>query len=96
MARRHTIEEVRESFEKEGYKLLSTEYKNNKEKLEYICPKGHHHEIKGCSWFSGQRCGFCAKNKKMTYEEVKNSFEKEGYGLLSTIYTNNSEYLNYI
>jgi len=42
MSRKYTYEEVKKEFERRGYKLLSKEYKNAREKLEYICPKGHH------------------------------------------------------
>jgi len=43
--RKLTYEFVKESFEKEGYKLLSEEYINCEQKLDYICSKGHGHSI---------------------------------------------------
>ena len=42
MSRRLSLEFVRSEFEKEGYTLLSTEYKNSSQKLDVICNKGHH------------------------------------------------------
>jgi hypothetical protein len=36
MSKKLTIEFIREQFEKEGYTLLTKEYINNKQKLEYI------------------------------------------------------------
>ena len=32
-----TIEFIRSEFAKENYKLLTTEYRNNRQKLDYIC-----------------------------------------------------------
>jgi len=37
--KRKTYEEVKKSVEKAGYKLLSTEYKDNKQKLSLVCDK---------------------------------------------------------
>lgn len=57
---RHTIEFVRSEFEKEGYKLLSEYYVNQKQKLKYICPFGHTHEITWTDWHNGgYRCPSC-------------------------------------
>ena len=41
-----TLGYIKEQFEKEGYTLLTTEYINNKQKLDYICPKGHKNTIR--------------------------------------------------
>ena len=46
MGKKLTIEFVRESFEAEGYELLTEEYIGSKQKLDYICPKGHKHSIR--------------------------------------------------
>jgi hypothetical protein len=43
-SRQLTYEEVKSRFEKEGYKLLSTEYNNAKGNLKVICPFGHEWE----------------------------------------------------
>jgi hypothetical protein len=91
-----TIKEVRESFEKEGYKLLSKEYTGCFQKLEFICPKGHEHSIVLGAWKQGVRCGICFGTPKHTYEFVKDSFEKEGYELLSKEYTRCLEKLDFI
>jgi len=91
-----TIEEIRKSFESEGYTLLTEEYKNNKQKLEYICSNGHKHSITWNDWRSGTRCPYCAKCAKKTIEEVREAFEKEGYTLLTKIYKNNLQKLECI
>ena len=91
-----TIEFVRESFEKEGYVLLSEEYISAKSKLNYICPQGHKHSIIWDNWQQGHKCPSCAGNAKYTIKFVKNSFEKEGYTLLSKEYTGAHSKLDYI
>ena len=97
MGKKLTYEFVKESFEKEGYTLLSTEYKNKYTKLEYICPNGHKHSIDWSHWkFREQRCPYCTGSVKLTYHQVKESFEKEGYTLLSTEYKGNKAKLEYI
>ena len=88
--------DVKVGFEKEGYSLLSKEYKGAKHKLEYVCPNGHRHSITWSDWKSGYRCPYCVGKGKPTIEEVRASFEKEDYTLLSTAYTNCSTKLQYI
>lgn len=56
---RHTIEYVRESFAKKGYELLSKEYVNQYQKLEFKCPVGHCHSITWSDWNTGYRCRTC-------------------------------------
>ncbi len=51
---------VKASFEKEGYKLLSESYTNNKINLLYECNKRHVSSIKYNNWLSGYRCPYCA------------------------------------
>lgn len=91
-----TIEQVRESFEKEGYNLLTKEYNSNRSKLDYICPNGHPHTTEWFTWGPmKRRCPSCSNNIKPTIEEIKLSFEKEGYTLLSKKYINNHTKLDY-
>lgn len=57
---RHTLEYVQKSFEKEKYTLLSTEYINQKQKLNYICSNGHNNSITWTDWNNGgYRCPTC-------------------------------------
>jgi len=88
-----TLGFVKKEFEKEGYTLLSTEYKGTHEKLEVLCPKKHFIEFCYSSFQQNQRCAICARNKKKTIKEVRREFEKEGYTLLSTGYKNNHQKL---
>ena len=90
-----TIEYIREKFNERGYTLLTEEYINNSQKLDYLCPNGHTHSISWRNFSSGKGCPECAIEKikskqKLSYDFVKDEFEKEGYKLLSTEYINNS------
>jgi len=96
MAKKLTIEFVKKEFEKENYIFLTKEYKNNKQKLNYICPKGHEHFIIWAAWQQGVRCPYCAGLAKPTIEFVEKEFEKEGYILLTKEYKNARSKLNYI
>jgi uncharacterized protein YkuJ len=86
--------DVKEYFEKEGYTLLSTEYKNNNSKLNILCPNKHNIFMSFKSFKKGHRCIICAKKLKYEYNDVKEYFEKEGYTLLSTEYKNNKQLLD--
>ena len=91
------IDRVRKSFEKEGYILLTTEYKRNDQPLKYICPEGHVNTTIFANFDNhGKRCPDCAGNKRFEYEYVKSVFDERGYTLVSTDYTNNRTSLEYI
>jgi len=96
MAKKLTIEFIREQFEKEGYTLLSKEYIDSKQNLKYICPKGHRGTIRWSYWQQGNRCWECSGQKKHTIDFIRAEFEKEGYTLLSKEYINNRQNLEYI
>lgn len=94
--KRKTIDEARGLFGKENHVLLSKEYKNNKQKLKYVCPNGKKHEMTLNDWMGGHRCSCFVKNTKKTFAEVRASFEAEGYTLLSKQYRNCNQKLKYI
>ena len=83
-----TLEFVRRSFEKKGYTLVSKEYINSHTKLDYICPIGHKGSMNWGNWREGGKCSVCFGNHKPPFKKVKDSFEAEGYMLLSKIYVN--------
>jgi len=95
MPRIITYEFIRESLEKEGYKLLSKKYINAHQKLDYICQNGHRHNINWNNWQQGQRCPYCAGNAKVDIKFIKSEFEKENYHLLIRKYKNNLQKLKY-
>jgi len=90
------ISHIKNDFKKYGYKLKTIDYKNAWQKLNYVCPNGHEHNITWGHWSSGKRCPYCAKNIKLSIEFVRKEFEKEGYKLLSKEYINSQQKLNYI
>lgn len=81
MGRRISQEVVETSFKEAGYQLTS-QYQRCEDKLFFICPNGHEHNIKWMDWRQGNRCGKCAGWYK-THEEVESIFRDEGYILLS-------------
>ena len=91
-----TIKTIKQKFKEKNYILLTTEYKNNKQKLKYICPNGHKHSISWANWQKGIRCSYCSGNIRHTMEYIKKEFEKEGYILLTDEYKNSRQKLNYI
>jgi hypothetical protein len=93
--KQHERQFINDSFAKEGYVLLTFEYKNAHQKLEFVCPDGHRHFITWDKWKSGHRCGIC-NLKVVTYQEVKDSFEKRGYQLLTQEYKNNVQRLDFV
>lgn len=92
-----TIEFIRSEFKKEGYKLLTANYINNTQKLNYICKNGHKHSIWWRNWKSGKRCPSCSKYRnRYTVELLGPEFAKEGYTLLSEEYIGNDKKLEYV
>lgn len=90
------IEDVRTSFEKEGYSLLSKTYSNARTKLEYICDKGHVGNIVWDKFRKGQRCYECFGTPKHSFEYVQKEFLDRGYILLSKEYENAHQKLHYV
>jgi len=87
-SRKYNIAGIRDLFEKEGYVLLSKVYFNGEQKLKFVCPNGHTHEITLNSWLKGHRCSKCYGNNRLNFYDIKNIIESEGYILLSTDYQN--------
>ena len=87
--RQYSIDIIRRSFENEGYMLLSKEYKNTRQKLKYMCPDGHVHEVTWSHWnLRGHRCPTCKfinmsgashwnwKGGKSTFNNIVHAFIK--------------------
>lgn len=83
--KRITIEFIREEFSKRNYTLLSNEYVNAHEKLNYICNK-HPQEIQSINWNnfkSNKGCKFCGiekqtKQQLLNQEQVFKVFKDKG------------------
>ena len=86
-----TLNEVKQYIESFDYKLLSTEYKNNREKLELQCSEGHKFETSYNNFLhSKARCPKCYTHNKLLYSNIKNYIESQNYKLLSKIYYNSN------
>ena len=90
-----TLEFVRSSFEKEGYRLLVRTPIDCSSKLNYICPKGHKHHTKWSYWQNEHRCPYCDGQGKPDIKYIRLFFESEGYELLSNEYINDADKLWY-
>lgn len=95
-----TYDYVKDRIESvDGYKLLSTEYKNAFTKLEIMCPEGHKFGMKYNDFQQGHRCKLCYHLKtgnrcKLQYDDIKKYIEIEGYKLLSDAYKGNKKKLH--
>ena len=58
-----SYEYVKRYIEKDGYKLLSQEYKNNRTKLLIECDKNHFYKATFNDFQSGYRCPYCNNSK---------------------------------
>lgn len=72
---RKDFSEIKMAFVLEGYKVLSTEYKNQDTDLKYKCPKNHEFTTIWDYWQSGSRCPQCYldgvnENIKITDEKA--------------------------
>lgn len=72
-----------------NYTLITTEYKNNKTKLDIICDKGHEWHPSYDNFINKNRkCRKCAdiqngKNQKTSWDEILNMVEFYGYKMIS-------------
>jgi rubredoxin len=85
---KHTFEYVKNFIEKCGYKLLSTEYTGNHDKLKVQCPEKHIYTPSLHDFKLGYRCPVCSRKQKHSFKQVKEYIEKYEYKLLSTEYVN--------
>ena len=58
--KKYTLEYIKKSVGEFGYELITTNYVNNKTKLELICPNGHLYNVTWDNWSSKKsRCPKC-------------------------------------
>lgn len=72
MGRKITYEIVKREFDERGYELLSTEYINNVQKLQYVCPKHRNKgvlEITFANFTRGKGCIYCGGRARKTHDE---------------------------
>ncbi len=93
----YTTENVRELLSKDGYELITTEYKNMNQRLDLVCPLGHSCSIPLWSFVkTNSRCMICSGIKRYTTEEIADILKKEGYLLISKNYKNAHQKLDAI
>ena len=63
MCKKRTYQEIYDYFKSQGCELLSTEYINAHQKLQYKCPNGHIHEMTWNNFQRGKRCPKCRDEK---------------------------------
>ena len=84
---------VKSSFEERGYKLLSTEYINFSQKLDFICPNGHIGKITYASFRINRgckKCGriVCGNKRKKDKNDIESFITSIGYKILDFNYIN--------
>lgn len=95
--KRLDIEYIRKAFIEEGYTLLTDEYTNSNQKLEYKCNNGHYGSISWNNWSTGYRCMECSGKSKKTLDELTNYFTIHDYRLHpENTYINNKHKLHLI
>lgn len=83
--KRHGIEFVRNEFKNIGYKLITKEYTDIKQYLEYICDEGHKGKIIYNNFQQGARCPKCA------FKEGSSSQEQDLLSSVKSFYKGNIE-----
>lgn len=59
---RTSISDIRDIAKEEGYELISVEYSNNREKLDFLCPTHGEFKISWDNFYTGgHRCAKCGK-----------------------------------
>jgi hypothetical protein len=103
MAKKLTYDKVFHAFSEKDLILLEDAYINSKTKMAFKCIKHpderqymHYNSLinkRGCRY-----CGIESRSNKrrLSYEDVKKSFENKGYVLLEDTYLNNRQKLKYI
>ena len=78
----------------ENYTLVSTEKRPTDYYMHLICANGHRISMGWRKWKAGKRCYVCdGRFSRINYGNVVESFNKEGYDLLSTQYHNANTHL---
>lgn len=96
-----SIEFIRDYFSQNDCELLSTEYVNATQKLDYRCVCGNISQITYGSFMSGHRCRKCgniksANNNRHSLEHIRNIFSENGCTLLTTKYQNSAQLLEFL
>ena len=98
---KYTIDDVRRIFGERGCKLLSTEYRRQNDKLDYICLCGNEAKISLDKFLLGQLCRKCkgtkiSERQRFSYDYISKYFKDHGATLLATEYVNGHTRMPYI
>lgn len=101
--RRLTFEYVKTEFEKRGYELLESEYKNVRTKMRYRCPE-HPDKLTKITYNdlrNGAGCMYCGIEsrdaiRRTPIEVVEKAFSDRGYILLDRDYKNGHTPLRFV
>jgi len=58
---KYNTETMKNIFKESGYEML-TEYTGIRNKVEFVCPKGHKHKMEPFNFLGGHRCKICAND----------------------------------
>jgi hypothetical protein len=83
-----------------GGKCLSTEFKNNAQKLEFECAQGHTWQASGAYIKTGHWCSKCSTRRrggkrKLTIESIQKLAQARGGKCLATEYNKSTEKLEF-
>jgi hypothetical protein len=94
----YTLQNVIDYFEEHGCKLITTEYINMSQPLDYICSCGEKNKKTFTDFRLGKKsCKKCfADHTRHDMATVKKLFEENGCSLLETQYINNHTDMRYI
>jgi len=99
MPNKYTYEVVTSKFKERGYKLISKEYINCKEKLQYIClihqDKGIQ-EISFDKFIRGQGCTYCSNCHKSTDDEIEIICNNLDFKFVNVYSENGKKYVNFV
>ena len=84
----NTFEKIKKFARERGGKCLSQTYKNARSRLRFECAEGHLWETKAVNVRVGHWCPVCAKNAKLTIEQMREIAESRGGKCLSAKYIN--------
>ena len=98
---KYSLKQIEEIFLSNGCHLLSTEYSNNKDILEYTCKCGKNKKITFKKYLVDLCCDECHEKSltrkfKYKYQDVYKYFQDNNCELLSKEYLNNKSNLEYI
>ena len=77
------IEDIKEQVELDGWKLISTEYKNLDSELIFVCPEGHNVRAPWKKMRARLECPICSHNSYAIHDEKVIPKKKSSYRVLA-------------